>query len=125
LRAAVLTMLEQVRPVMLSDILAARTRLAGQALVTPVVACPAGPADKTVPLISSLVDGVITVTLAEVANAIKVMVDNNRVVAEGAGAIPVAAALSGRYEYSRVCAVVSGGNLDSSALATILKGGVP
>ena len=77
------------------------------------------------PLISSLVDDVITVSLAEVANAIKVMVENNRVVAEGAGAIPVAAALSGRYEYSRVCAVVSGGNLDSSALSTILAGGVP
>jgi threonine dehydratase len=77
------------------------------------------------PLISSHVDGVITVTLAEVAHAIKVMVENNRVVAEGAGAIAVAAALSGRYEYSRVCAVVSGGNLDSAALTTILQGGVP
>ena len=77
------------------------------------------------PLISSYVDGVITVTLAEVANAIKVMVENNRVVAEGAGAISVAAALSGRYEFSRVCAVVSGGNIDSSALSTILQGGVP
>jgi len=77
------------------------------------------------PLISTHVDGVITVTLAEVANAIKLMVENNRVVAEGAGAIPVAAALSGRYEYTRVCAVVSGGNLDRSALSTILHGGVP
>jgi threonine dehydratase len=77
------------------------------------------------PLISSHIDGVITVTLAEVANAIKVMVENNRVVAEGAGAVSVAAALSGRYEFSRVCAVVSGGNLDSSALTTILQGGVP
>ncbi len=77
------------------------------------------------PLISSHIDGVITVTLAEVAGAIKVMVENNRVVAEGAGAIPVAAALSGRYEYSRVCAVVSGGNLDNAALTTILGGGVP
>ena len=77
------------------------------------------------PLIRSLVDGVITVSLAEVASAIKVMVENNRVVAEGAGAIPVAAALSGRYGYSRVCAVVSGGNLDSAALSTILQGGVP
>jgi threonine dehydratase len=77
------------------------------------------------PLISTHVDGVITVTLAEVANAIKLMVENNRVVAEGAGAIPVAAALSGRYEYTRVCAVVSGGNLDSAALSTILQGGIP
>jgi hypothetical protein len=84
--AAVLTMLERVQPVMLSDILAARTRLAGQTLVTPVVGCQAAPA---------------------------------------AGAIPVAAALSGRYEYSRVCAIVSGGNLDSATLSAILQGGVP
>jgi threonine dehydratase len=77
------------------------------------------------PLISSHVDGVITVTLAEVANAIRMMVENNRVVAEGAGAISVAAALSGRYEFARVCAVVSGGNIDNSALSTILQGSVP
>jgi threonine dehydratase len=77
------------------------------------------------PLIKSLVDDVITVSLAEVAAAIKVLVEHNRVVAEGAGAIPVAAALSGRYPHSRVCAVVSGGNLDSAMLTTILQGGVP
>jgi threonine dehydratase len=77
------------------------------------------------PLIRSMVDGVITVSLAEVAAAIKVLVENNRVVAEGAGAIPVAAALSGRYEQSKVCAVVSGGNLDVAMLTTILQGGVP
>jgi threonine dehydratase len=77
------------------------------------------------PLIRSMVDSVITVSLAEVAAAIKVLVENNRVVAEGAGAIPVAAALSGRYEQSKVCAVVSGGNLDSAMLTTILQGRVP
>lgn len=77
------------------------------------------------PLIKSMVDSVITVSLAEVAAAIKVLVENNRVVAEGAGAVPVAAALSGRYEQSKVCAVVSGGNLDSAMLTTILQGGVP
>jgi threonine dehydratase len=77
------------------------------------------------PLISSHIDAVITVTLAEVVSAIKLMVENNRVVAEGAGGIAVAAALSGRYEYSQVCAVVSGGNLDNATLTTILQGGVP
>ncbi len=77
------------------------------------------------PLIRSHLDGAITVSLAEVAAAIRVMLENNRIVAEGAGAIPVAAALSGRHEYSRVCAVVSGGNLDNSALTTILQGGIP
>jgi threonine dehydratase len=75
--------------------------------------------------VKSLIDQVITVSLAEVAAAINVMVEHNRVVAEGAGAVSVAAALSGRYSERTVCAVVSGGNLDSSALATILGGKVP
>lgn len=77
------------------------------------------------PLVSSLIDDVITVSLAEVAAAIKTMVEHNRIVAEGAGAVSVAAALSGRYAETKVCAVVSGGNLDSSMLATILGGHVP
>jgi threonine dehydratase len=77
------------------------------------------------PLVSALIDDVITVSLAEVAAAIKTMVEHNRVVAEGAGAVSVAAALSGRYAETKVCAVVSGGNLDSSMLATILGGHVP
>jgi threonine dehydratase len=77
------------------------------------------------PLAKAMIDEVITVSLAEVAAAVKIMVEHNHVVAEGAGAVSVAAALSGRYAQSRVCAVVSGGNLDSSMLATILAGGVP
>jgi len=77
------------------------------------------------PLVSTLIDDVVTVSLAEVAAAIKTMVEHNRIVAEGAGAVSVAAALSGRYAETKVCAVVSGGNLDSSMLATILRGHVP
>ena len=77
------------------------------------------------PLVKTMIDGVITVSLTEVAAAIKAMVECNRVVAEGAGAVSVAAALTGRYTETRVCAVVSGGNLDSSMLATILGGNVP
>ena len=77
------------------------------------------------PLVKTLIDDVITVSLAEVAAAIKVLAERNRVIAEGAGAVSVAAALSGRYAESRVCAVVSGGNLDSSTLAAILEGRTP
>src|SRR3984957_1655123 len=77
------------------------------------------------PLARSMIDEIITVSLTEVAAAIRIMVEYNHVVAEGAGAVSVAAALSGRYAETRVCAVVSGGNLDSSALATILDGKVP
>ena len=49
----------------------------------------------------------------------------NKVVAEGAGAIPVAAALANRHRFRSVCAVVSGGNLDPALLAKILRGEDP
>ncbi|HUE10510.1 MAG TPA: pyridoxal-phosphate dependent enzyme, partial [Steroidobacteraceae bacterium] len=77
------------------------------------------------PLVQSMIDEVITVSLAQVAEAIKFLVEHHRVVAEGAGALSVAAALSGEYARTKVCAVVSGGNLDSPRLAAILQGRVP
>jgi threonine dehydratase len=69
--------------------------------------------------------GSLTVSLVEVAGAIRHLAQNHKVIAEGAGAIAVAAALSGRHPYRRACAVVSGGNLGNSMLATILAGGIP
>lgn len=77
------------------------------------------------PLSREVIDGTLAVSLAEVAAAIRFMAEHNHVIAEGAGAVPVAAALSGRHPYGRVCAVVSGGNLGSDMLRTILAGGVP
>lgn len=77
------------------------------------------------PLIRDMIDGTITVSLAEVAAAIKIMATGNKVIAEGAGAVSVAAALSGRYDYAKVCAVVSGGNISSEMLAAILRGEIP
>jgi threonine dehydratase len=77
------------------------------------------------PLVKTMIDGVITVSLPEVAAAIKILVERNHVVAEGAGAVSVAAALSGRYAATKVCAVVSGGNIGSAMLAMILDGRTP
>jgi len=77
------------------------------------------------PLAKELLAGTVTVSLPEVAAAIKLLVQENKVIAEGAGAIPVAAALSGRHPYARVCAVVSGGNLGTDMLNTILAGAIP
>ena len=77
------------------------------------------------PLARSMIDEVITVSLAQVAQAIKLLAENNRIVAEGAGAVSVAAALTARYAQSKVCAVISGGNIDSDILATILQGRTP
>jgi threonine dehydratase len=77
------------------------------------------------PLLKSMVDDVITVTLTQVAQAIKVMAELNHVIAEGAGAVSVAAALTGRYSPRNVCAVVSGGNIDNQVLSAILQGHLP
>jgi threonine dehydratase len=74
------------------------------------------------PLLRLVVDETITVSLAEVAAAISTVARGNHVIAEGAGALSVAAALSGRHGYRKVCAVVSGGNLDTATLLHILDG---
>ena len=77
------------------------------------------------PLLRAMIDEVIVVSLAQVAQTIKLLAENNRIVAEGAGAISVAAALSGRYSQTKVCAVVSGGNIDGDVFAAILRGQMP
>ncbi len=77
------------------------------------------------PLVSKLLEGSLVMTLAEVAAALKLMIERNRVVAEGAGATSVAAALSGKAGPGKVVAVVSGGNIDPAKVAKILKGEVP
>jgi threonine dehydratase len=77
------------------------------------------------PLVSRLLDGAIVNTLAEIASALRLLIERNRVVAEGAGASSVAAALSGKAGGGRVVAVVSGGNIDSAKVARILKGEIP
>jgi len=72
------------------------------------------------PMVRGLAEGSIVVTLEETADAIRLLVERNRVVAEGAGAVPVAAALRGEAEGGKVVCVVSGGNIDSKKLARIL-----
>ena len=76
------------------------------------------------PLVSSLLDGSIVVSLQQVADALKLLVERNHVVAEGAGAASVAASLSGRV-LGKVVAVVSGGNIDSAKVIKILQGEIP
>jgi threonine dehydratase len=77
------------------------------------------------PLALRLLDTSIVVSLAAVASAIRLLVERARVVAEGAGASPLAAALTGRAGDGKVVCVISGGNIDASKLATILAGGIP
>jgi threonine dehydratase len=77
------------------------------------------------PVANRLIHDTLTVALSEVVDAIRLLAEGNKVVAEGAGAIPVAAALSNRHRFRSVCAVVSGGNLDPALLAKILRGEDP
>ena len=76
-------------------------------------------------LLRGVLDGPVVVSLEETAAAIRLLVTRARVVAEGAGAVPVAAALAGRAGRGRLACVVSGGNIDPQKLATILGGGLP
>ncbi len=59
-----------------------------------------------------LVDGSIVVTLDETRRAMRVLAERSRVIAEAAGALPVAAALSGKAGEGPIVAVISGGNID-------------
>jgi threonine dehydratase len=77
------------------------------------------------PLVRQLLDGSLIVSVKEIADAIRLLVERNRVVAEGAGAAPVAAALTGQAGEGKVVCIVSGGNIDTSKLVKILQGRVP
>ncbi len=75
------------------------------------------------PLVSAMIDEVVTVSLEQVRAAIRHLAVGNHVVAEGAGAVSVAAALFAAHGHRRVCAVVSGGNIDAEMLSGILTSG--
>jgi threonine dehydratase len=77
------------------------------------------------PLARELLAGSVVASVAEVAAAVRLLAERNRVVAEGAGAAPVAAALHRPIEAKTIVCVVSGGNIDNEVLATILRGEIP
>jgi threonine dehydratase len=76
-------------------------------------------------LARGVLDGAVAVPIDETAAAVRLLAERARVVAEGAGALSLAAALAGRGGAGNVVCVVSGGNIDSSKLTTILAGGTP
>ena len=84
-----------------------------------------GPAllPKMWPRVREVVDGAFAVSLDETAAAVRVLATRARVVAEGAGALSLAAA--GRIDGANVCCIVSGGNIDVAKLAEILAGTTP
>ena len=74
------------------------------------------------PLVSKLVDGSIVLSLKQIADAIKLLIERNRVIAEGAGGSSFAAALTGKAGNGKIVCVISGGNIDAEKLIKILSG---
>ena len=72
-----------------------------------------------------IVDGSIVVTLDETKRAMRLVAEKMRVIAEGAGALAVAAALTGKAGEGPIVAVVSGGNIDLKKFCEILESAGP
>jgi len=81
--------------------------------------------DSMWPRVRELVDGAFAVPLDEAADAVRLLAERVRVIAEGAGALAPAVALSGRAGGGRIACIVSGGNIDLPVLARILAGETP
>ena len=82
--------------------------------------------ERTLPLVQKYVDQIVTVEEEEVANAILLLLEREKTLAEGAGAAAVAALVNHRIELSgkRVAAIVGGGNIDVTLLARIIERGL-
>lgn len=77
------------------------------------------------PVVRDLIDGAVTVSLDEVTGAMRLLFTKTKVVAEGAGAASLAAALTSKHATGNVVCVISGGNIDAAAYSTVLGGGIP
>jgi threonine dehydratase len=77
------------------------------------------------PRVAPLIDGALAITLEETAAAVRMLAERVRIIAEGAGALATAAALSGRAGAGRIVCVVSGGNINLDTLSHILAGETP
>jgi threonine dehydratase len=76
-------------------------------------------------LARELVDGSLVVSTGQTADAIRLIMERNRVIPEGAGGVALAAALAGKAGDGKVVCLVSGGNIDPKNVITLLQGGTP
>jgi threonine dehydratase len=74
------------------------------------------------PLVHSIVNESIPVSLKQIADAVKLLMERCCVIAEGAGGSSVAAAMTGKVNAQKIACVISGGNIDSDKLIKILQG---
>ena len=74
------------------------------------------------PLLDKVVDEVITITHSEAASALRLLAQKLSIIAEGAGAVAVAAGLKNRFLGSKTVSILSGGNIDMCTFSKILLG---
>jgi threonine dehydratase len=81
---------------------------------------------RTLPLVRQYVDRIVTVDEDEIAEAILTLLEGEKTLAEGAGAVALAAVLQGKMEHcgKNIAVLVSGGNLDVNLLARIIEQGM-
>ncbi len=85
------------------------------------------PGNNTYELCKNYVDGIVTVTDDEISAAILTLLEQQKLIAEGAGAVPVAAVLFDKIpdiQGKNVCCVVSGGNIDVTILSRVIERGL-
>ena len=85
------------------------------------------PGTNTFELIKKYVDGIYTVSDDEIALAILTLMEQQKLVSEGAGAVPVAAVMNGKIpdiKGKKVCCLVSGGNIDVTILSRVIERGL-
>lgn len=83
--------------------------------------------ERTFPLIQELVDDIVTVEEEEIARAILLLLEREKTVVEGAGAVPLAALLAGKIpvrDDERVVGVLCGGNIDVNMISRIIERGL-
>lgn len=82
--------------------------------------------DRTLPMVQKYVDDVVTVDDEEIANAILLLLEREKTLAEGAGAAAIAALLNRRITVTgkRVAVLVCGGNIDVTLLSRIIERGL-
>jgi threonine dehydratase len=76
--------------------------------------------DSMWPLVAPLVDKALVVALDDVAAAVRMLAERARVIAEGAGALALAAAMTGQAGGGKIVCIVSGGNINTTTLVELL-----
>ncbi len=84
------------------------------------------PGEHTFKYVSEYVDGIVTVTEDEICSAILALIEKQKMIAEGAGAVSVAAVMFDKIPVKgkKVCCLVSGGNIDVTILSRVIKRGL-